>query len=65
MKAVKEFLAHLSIAMLLGFVVIAILDDRNPLMAFLTSRATKVYIVIMCVVGVATAIMYIARSRRD
>lgn len=65
MRAVKEFLAHLLIAMLLGMVVITILDGYNPLMAFLTSRATKVYIIVMCILGVATAVMYIAKSRRD
>ena len=65
MKALKEFIAHLSIAMLLGMVVITILDGYNPLMAFLTSKATKVYIIVMCILGVATAVMYIAKSRRD
>ena len=40
MRAVKEFIAHLAIAMLLGMVVITILDGYNPLMAFLTSSPT-------------------------
>ena len=65
MRAVKEFIAHLAIAMLLGMVVITILDGCNPLMAFLTSRPTKVYIVVMCILGVVTAIMYIAKSRKS
>ncbi len=65
MRAVKEFLAHLAIAMLLGMVVITILDGYNPLMAFLTSKATKIYIMIMCALGVIVAIMYIAQSRRS
>ena len=65
MKAVKEFIAHLAIAMLLGMVVITILDGYNPLMAFLTSKASKVYIIVMCILGVATAVMYIATSRKS
>ena len=65
MRAVKEFIAHLAIAMLLGMAVITILDGYNPLMAFLTSKATKVYIVVMCILGVTAAIMYIAESRRN
>lgn len=65
MKAVKEFIAHLAIAMLLGMVVITILDGYNPLMAFLTSKASKVYIIVMCILGVATAVMYIAKSRKS
>ena len=65
MKALMEFIAHLSIAMLLGMVVITILDGYNPLMAFLTSKASKVYIIVMCILGVATAVMYIAKSRKS
>ncbi len=65
MKAVTEFIAHLTIAMLLGMVVITILDGYNPLMAFLTSRVTKIYIVVMCILGLVTAVMYIAKSRKS
>ena len=65
MKALMEFIAHLSIAMLLGMVVITILDGYNPLMAFLTSSTTKIYIVVMCILGVTAAIMYIAENRRN
>ena len=65
MRAVKEFIAHLAIAMLLGMVVITILDGYNPLMAFLTSKASKVYIIVMCILVVATAVMYIAKSRKS
>ena len=50
---------------LIAMVVITILDGYNPLMAFLTSRPTKVYIVVMCILGVVTAIMYIAKSRKS
>lgn len=65
MKALKEFIAHLSIAMLLGMVVITILDGYNPLMAFLTSNTTKIYIIVMCILGLVTALMYIAKSRKS
>ena len=65
MRAVKELLAHLLIAMLLGMVVITILDGYNPLMAFLTSRATKIYIMTMCALGLIVAVLYIAQRRRD
>ena len=65
MKALMEFIAHLSIAMLLGMVVITILDGYNPLMAFLTSSTTKIYIVVMCILGLVTAVMYISKSRKS
>ena len=65
MRAVKEFIAHLAIAMLLGMAVITILDGYNPLMAFLTSSTTKIYIIVMCILGLVTALMYIAKSRKS
>ena len=65
MKALKEFIAHLAIAMFLGMVVITVLDGYNPLMAFLTSNTTKVYIIVMCILGLVTALMYIAKSRKS
>ena len=65
MKAIMEFIAHLAIAMFLGMVVITVLDGYNPLMAFLTSRTTKIYIIVMCILGLVTAVMYIAKSRKS
>lgn len=65
MKAIMEFIAHLAIAMFLGMVVITVLDGYNPLMAFLTSNTTKIYIIVMCILGLVTALMYIAKSRKS
>jgi len=64
MKKIFDFAAHLAIAMLLGFVVIMVLHGYNPLMSFLTSAATRVYIIIMCAFGVIAAIGCIAANRR-
>ncbi len=65
MRALKNLLPHLAIAMLLGLLVIAILDEYNPLMNFLTSGVSKIYIFLTVALGVAVAALYIARCRRD
>lgn len=65
MKFIRDFLPHLAISMLLSLVVLVILDDRNPLMAFLTSRVSKIYILLLCLVCLAALILSIADSRRD
>lgn len=61
----KDFLPHLSLSMLLGLVVLIILDERNPLMSFLTSGASKIYLLITCALGVAVAVLYIGERRRQ
>ena len=65
MKFIKNFLPHLSIAMLLGMIVLVIMDNHNPMMKFLTSSASKVYIIIMCVIGIVCAVLYAAKLRRE
>lgn len=60
MRVLKELLPHLAIAMLLGMIVLVILHDRNPLMAFLTSRASAVYIIIMCALCVYVLVDFMA-----
>lgn len=65
MKFIKNFLPHLSIAMLLGMIVLVIMDNHNPMMKFLTSSASKVYIIIMCVTGIVCAVLYAAKLRRE
>lgn len=64
MRFIKYILPHLVIAMALGLLVIAVLDSFNPTMAFLTSRASKTYIGILCALVVALAVMYIAGNQR-
>lgn len=65
MKKIKLFLAHLSISMAVGLVVLAVLDGRNPLMYFLTSAVSKTYIVILSCVCVCVAVLYIAQLHRE
>ena len=64
MKLLKAFLPHLAVALLLGLVVLIILDGHNPLMAFLTSDASKVYMLVMCAAGVAVCVEYMAQNRK-
>lgn len=51
MKFIKGFLPHLAAAMLLGLVVLIVLDGYNPLMGFLTSGVSKVYMLLMCLIN--------------
>ena len=43
--------------------LIVYLDGRNPFMAFLTSTPSKVYIVLMCLLGLLTSTLYLIRMR--
>ena len=64
MKKIREFLPHLAIAFSLGLAVITVLDGYNPLMAFLTSQSSKVYIYCTCAVCFLTALVCIYEQRR-
>ena len=59
-----EFLSHLAICMALAFIVITILNGFNPLMAFLTSNTTKVFIFIFCTVVIVSSVGAIVRGRK-
>ena len=63
MKKIREFLPHLAIAFSLGLALITVLDGYNPLMAFLTSPASKIYIFIACILGIVCCCMLIVRQR--
>lgn len=64
MKFLKAFLPHLAVAMLLGLLVLIVLDGRNPLMAFLTSGASKAYMIIMCLLSLTVIGAHIAERRK-
>ena len=65
MRFIRYILPHLVIAMALGLLVMAVLDSFNPTMAFLTSRASKTYIGILCTLALILAGMYIAGSQKQ
>jgi len=49
--------ARLSVAMSLGILVLMVLDERNPVMGFLTAPQAKVYLLIAVVWSVITGIL--------
>ena len=51
MKRLHTALTLLANAFLLGMLVLVFLDGRNPTMAFLTSEASRVYILLMCLLA--------------
>lgn len=44
----KKALAKIALALALGLIVITVLDGFNPLMGFLTSIPSKVFIICTC-----------------
>ena len=64
MRFIRDFLPHLAVSMLLGLIVLIILDEHNPLMNFLTSNVSKVYLLIMCALSLLVIIMYISDRRK-
>ena len=58
------FLTLLTNAMLLGLILLVYLDGRNPYMLFLTSNVSKIYMLILCGLGVLTTTLSIADLRR-
>ena len=60
---ILDFLSHLAICMALAFIVITILNGFNPMMSFLTSNTTKVFIFIFCAVVIVSSIGAIVRKR--
>ncbi len=61
---IMDFLSHLAICMALAFIVITILNGFNPLMSFLTSNTTKVFIFIFCAVVIVSSVGAIVRGRK-
>ena len=64
MRKIKGFLPHLCLSMALAMIVIVILDVRNPLMKFLTSNTSRIYIYAFCVLTVIVSIISIIDDRR-
>ena len=64
MKKFFDFLPHLALCMAAAFVVITILNGFNPLLGWLTSTTTKIFIFLFCAVVMASAITSIVRNSR-
>lgn len=60
---IKYILPHLLLSMALGLALIAVLDGYNPMMGFLTSEVSKIYIYILCALAVLTALLYIGETQ--
>ncbi len=63
MRFIRNALPHIALALILGLLLLAVLDSFNPLMAFLTSSPSKLYIVITCFFTVSACISSILRNR--
>ena len=61
----KRFLPNLTASMAVCMLVIAYIDDRNPMMGFLSSVVGKLYMVAFSVLGIATAVLLIREYRAE
>ena len=64
MRFIRNAIPHLSLALALGLIVLVVLDGFNPLMAFLTSRASKVFILALCLSCIVTSLISIVENRK-
>ena len=58
------FLSHLAVCMAIAMIVITVLNGFNPMMSFLTSNTTKVFIFIFCAIVIVSSIGAIVRGRK-
>ena len=63
-RFIRGFLPNLAVSMLLGLLTIVIVDGFNPMMQFLGSNVTKIYIAATCIVCLIVSISQIVRWRR-
>lgn len=64
MKAIRKLLPHVCISLCLGLAVIAVLDGFNPMMAFLTSRPSKIFLFCCCAAGILCGVECVRCQRR-
>ena len=64
MRKFKDLMANLSICMAVALMVIAVLNDFNPMMAFLSGRVTKIYIFIFGAVVIVSSVLNMTRRKR-
>ncbi len=64
MKRFFDFLPHLAACMAIAFVVFTILHGFNPLMGWLTSSTTRIYIFLFCGVVIISSISAIVRNSK-
>ena len=65
MRFLRAFLPHLALALALGLIVLVILDGYNPLMAFLTSKVSKIFILVVCGSSILVSLICIVRDRKE
>lgn len=66
MKNLRIFLVLLSNALMLGLLLLLYLDGRNPYYygGFLASASSKIFMAVLCGVGLLTNVLFLADLRR-
>lgn len=62
--AIYEIITHICLAMTLGLALLCYLEGRNPLMRFLNSDVSRIYIWVLCGFSFLVCIVQLARFAR-
>ena len=62
MTKTAKLVARIGIALCLGLMTLAVLDERNPVMKFLTSNSSKIFLAITCIFGVIMGVTILRRE---
>ncbi len=65
MKRFITCLPHLTISMLLVLTALVILDSFNPAMGFLNSNSVKVFLIMLCLVGIVNAVYQVWQNSKN
>ena len=64
MRRIREFIPHLTLSMAIGLMVFVVLDGYNPMMEWLTSSVSKIYMLLLGALTVISCILCVAAQRR-
>ncbi len=65
MRFLRKILPHLGIALGLAMLVVLYVNDRNPMMGFLSAPVSTVYLIALCLMCIVLGIvMLLERARK-
>lgn len=67
MRKLKSILTNISLALMLGVLTLVVMDNHNPMLKFLTSSSSKIFITAACAVSALTLVILIVENelRKD
>jgi hypothetical protein len=65
MRTIKNLLPHICLILCGTFITFFIVDKFNPEMAFINNDASKLMLLVLCLVSIAVSLMLVLRRRRE